>query len=133
LCSWHQWPFRITWTWFQKFISRKNWFNQIIRKRYQIGWHLKYSLKLTSKKNSQEIDSFCVMIKKIPRATFLKYFPYAFIFHIKTHVFVNLIRVFTSTWHDNLLINNLDWINFFFESYVVLKLDGFYKFGVWCS
>jgi hypothetical protein len=105
LCSWHQWPFGASWSWFQKIIIKSKLIQWIIYKRQQVSLHLKYfwdeieySWKITSKKNSQKIDSFFIMIKIIPHVTFLKLFVYAFIFHIKTHFFVNLVRVLNFTW-----------------------------------
>jgi hypothetical protein len=44
----------------------QNWFNQLSIKKHQVGWHLKYSQKLTSKKNSHKIYSFCVLGQKNP-------------------------------------------------------------------
>jgi len=39
--------------------------------KHQVGWHLKYSQKLTSKKNSHKIYSFCVPGKKNPSCDIL--------------------------------------------------------------
>jgi hypothetical protein len=64
LCYWHQWPFGASWSWFQKFITKSKLIQLIIYKRHQVGWHLKYFQKLTSKKNSQKIVSFCVPNQK---------------------------------------------------------------------
>ncbi len=98
LCSWHQWPFGVSSWFFQKIITKSKSIQLIIYKRHQIGWHLKYLTKLASKTNFQKIDSFFVRNKKILCVTFLKLFPYAFIFHIKTHFFVNLFKVLNFTW-----------------------------------
>ncbi len=64
LCSWHKWPFGASWSWLQKFITKSKLIQSIIYKRHQVGWHLKYSQKLTSKKNSQKLNSFCVPDQK---------------------------------------------------------------------
>jgi hypothetical protein len=98
LCFLHQWPFGTSWYWFQKIIIKWKLIQSIIYKRHQVGWHLKYSQKIASKKNSQKINSFYVPSKRIDLVTFLKLFLYAFVFHIKTHFFVNLIRVLNFTW-----------------------------------
>jgi hypothetical protein len=55
-------------------------------------------LKINIQKKSQKTNPFVFLIKKIPCVTFFELFPYAFIFHIKTHFFVNLIRVLNSMW-----------------------------------
>jgi len=39
--------------------------------KHQVGWHLKYSQKLTSKKNSHKIYSFCVPSQKNPSCDIL--------------------------------------------------------------
>jgi hypothetical protein len=45
LCSWHQWPFGASWSWFQKFIIKSKLIQSIIYKKHQVGWHLKYFQK----------------------------------------------------------------------------------------
>ncbi len=43
LCSWHQWPFKTSWSWLKKFITKGNLIESIIYKRHQVSWHLIYS------------------------------------------------------------------------------------------
>jgi hypothetical protein len=70
----------------------------IIYKRYQIGWHLKYSWKITSKKNSQKINSFYVPDKKNSSCDIPKTFCLCIHFSHQTHLEKNLIKVLNSTW-----------------------------------
>ncbi len=84
LCSWHQWPFRTSWSWFQKFIIKWELIQSIIYKRHQVKLAFEVFLKINIEENFQKNNSFCV-IKKILCVTFLKLSSYAFIFHIKTH------------------------------------------------
>jgi hypothetical protein len=43
LCSWHQWPFKTSWSWLQKSITKWKLIQSTIYKRHHVGWHLKYS------------------------------------------------------------------------------------------
>jgi len=76
---------------------------------------LKYASKLASKKNSQKIDSFCVLNLKKSLVWHLKkkFLMHSWIFNIKTHFFVNLLEFWILHDLGNLLINNLEWKIFF--------------------
>jgi len=74
ICVLDQWPFGASRSWFQKFITKSKLIQSIIYKR-QVGWHLKYSQKLASKKNFQKIDSFCVPNQKNLSCDIPNYFP----------------------------------------------------------
>jgi len=87
LCSSHQWPFKTSRHWFKKLITKWKLIQSIIYKRHQVGWHLKYSLKLAFEKKSQKYILFVFLVRKILYVTFLKCFAHALIFHIKTHFF----------------------------------------------
>jgi hypothetical protein len=104
LCSWHQWPFRTSRSWLQKFITRWKLIQSIIYKKHQVGWHLKYSLKLTSKKNSQKKNSFCVHHQKNPLCYILETFSLCIHFPHQKQFWKKKILNFA--WPNNLLINN---------------------------
>jgi hypothetical protein len=53
-------------SWLQNFITKSKLIQEIICKTHQIGWHLKYPQKLTSKENLQKLDSFWVPDEKNP-------------------------------------------------------------------
>jgi len=58
LCSWHQWPFRTSWSWFQKFITKWKLIQSIIYKKTSSRLAFEVFLKI----NIQE---------KFPKSKFL--------------------------------------------------------------
>jgi hypothetical protein len=91
-------PLGASQSWFQKFVTKSKLIQSIIYKRHQVGWHLKYSQKLISKKNSPKIDFFCVLDKKNLSCDIPENFPLCIHFSHQDTFFVNLIRVLNFTW-----------------------------------
>jgi hypothetical protein len=58
----------------KKIIIKSKLIQSIIYKRHQVGWHFKYSQKLTSMENLQKSDSFWVLDKKNLSCDILKFF-----------------------------------------------------------